>query len=88
VKRTRQTYNVLQILAETPTEEWYGLELMDATKLKSGSLYPILARLEAHRIVRRRVEKGNPVTLGRPARIYYKITKAGQDLFMKWSAQQ
>ena len=44
---TPQLLAVLAALVADPTQEWYGLELMDATALSSGTLYPILHRLVA-----------------------------------------
>ncbi len=44
---TPQLLAVLAALVADPTQEWYGLQLMDATALSSGTLYPILHRLVA-----------------------------------------
>jgi DNA-binding PadR family transcriptional regulator len=42
---TKTLLRVLEAFAEDPAREWYGLELMDAAHLSSGTLYPILHRL-------------------------------------------
>lgn len=42
---TKPLLSVLEAFAEDPGKEWYGLELMEAARLSSGTLYPILHRL-------------------------------------------
>ncbi|MGH3897746.1 MAG: PadR family transcriptional regulator [Pseudonocardiaceae bacterium] len=43
---TLQTQLVLRALLDEPSKERYGLELCDLVGLPSGTIYPILARLE------------------------------------------
>jgi DNA-binding PadR family transcriptional regulator len=43
---TLQTQLVLRVMLEEPDRQRYGLELSDALGLPSGTIYPILARLE------------------------------------------
>jgi PadR family transcriptional regulator PadR len=68
---------VLRAFIEDPATPCYGLELMRATGLPSGSLYPVLARLERAGWVRSRREKVDPVSEGRPPRRYYELTPDG-----------
>ena len=68
---------VLRVFLEDPTQPCYGLELMKATGLPSGSLYPVLARLERAGWVRSRREQIDPVAEGRPPRRYYELTPDG-----------
>lgn len=68
---------VLHAFLDDPTAERYGFELMQTTGLASGSLYPILARLEAAEWVASEKEPINPAKTGRPARRYYRITAEG-----------
>jgi PadR family transcriptional regulator PadR len=42
---TKQLLNVLEILLSDSSRRWYGLELIEQTKLSSGTLYPLLCRL-------------------------------------------
>jgi PadR family transcriptional regulator, regulatory protein PadR len=70
-----QTLSVLHAIANARQDWSYGLEISKATGLKSGSLYPILMRLD---------ERGmlescwlEPERPGRPPRHGYRITKAG-----------
>ena len=56
----------------------HGFDLLDETGLQSGTVYPILRRLESAGLVRSRWEA---VSLardeGRPPRRYYELTGAG-----------
>jgi PadR family transcriptional regulator, regulatory protein PadR len=68
---------VLAALLADPDGEHYGLGLMQHTGLASGTLYPILARLQAAGWVEARWEDGDPVEAGRPVRRYYRLTGEG-----------
>jgi DNA-binding PadR family transcriptional regulator len=71
-----QTLDVLTALEGTAGDWLYGLEIAAATGLKSGSLYPILARLADHGLLEGRwVEADKP---GRPRRHAYRLTGAGR----------
>ncbi len=65
------------MLLEDPPVERYGLELMRATGQPSGTLYPILARLQEAGWVRAGWEDVDPSVEGRPARRYYSLTAEG-----------
>ncbi|GLW75453.1 transcriptional regulator [Kitasatospora phosalacinea] len=77
IKMTAATAKVIQVFAKDPTAERYGRELMQATGLQSGSLYPILARLERDGVLTSEVEEVDPRAAGRPARRFYTITGEG-----------
>ncbi|MGZ4603758.1 MAG: PadR family transcriptional regulator [Kineosporiaceae bacterium] len=68
---------VLQVLLEDPQREIYGRELGEAAGLPSGTVHPILARLEAMGWLESRWEDVDPSTAGRPARRYYRLTPDG-----------
>jgi PadR family transcriptional regulator PadR len=71
-----QTLAVLEALASTPGDWLYGLQVAAATGLKSGSLYPILARLAERGLLESRwLEPEKP---GRPARHAYRLTGEGR----------
>lgn len=56
----------------------YGFDIMDATGLPSGTVYPILRRLEAEACLRSRWEKdGQARKEQRPPRRYYELTAGG-----------
>lgn len=59
----------------------FGLEIMDATGLPSGTVYPTLSRLESRGLVRGRWESEAVAHReGRPRRRYYRITPEGRRL--------
>ena len=75
----RKTLNLAVLLGALLAEPaaQYGLQLMAVTGLCSGTLYPLLARLEAAGLVAAEQERGAPRELGRPLRRYYLLTPAG-----------
>src|SRR4051794_4287945 len=76
----RMTTPVLKVVAALladPATERYGLQLMQATGLPSGTLYPILVRLERAGWVVSRWEENDPSAEGRPNRRYYRLTADG-----------
>ena len=74
---TLPTQLVLQALLADPAKEIYGLPICRASGLPSGTVYPILARLERYGWVKSRREKLDPADAGRPPRRYYRLTKNG-----------
>jgi DNA-binding PadR family transcriptional regulator len=72
---SRQTQTVLAALLGA-TDCWhYGYDLSRATDLKSGTLYPILMRLEAQGWLEARWE--DALQPGKPARHLYRLTGLG-----------
>jgi PadR family transcriptional regulator, regulatory protein PadR len=67
---------VLKVFLEDPNQPRYGFELMKLTGTASGSLYPMLARLESAGWLTRGKEDIDPRAAGRPARTNYVITGA------------
>ena len=58
----------------------HGFDLIDETGLQSGTVYPILRRLETAGLVRSRWEPvERPRAEGRPPRRYYELTGAGAE---------
>ncbi len=76
-RMTLQTVLVLRALLTDPTNPRYGLELATETLLPTGTIYPILARLEAARWVVSSWENVDPAKEGRPRRRLYQLTGAG-----------
>lgn len=64
-------------LADDPVARHYGYELTKVTGLMSGTLYPILARLEDAGWVEANWEEVAPGVVGRPRRRYYRLSAAG-----------
>jgi DNA-binding PadR family transcriptional regulator len=57
----------------------YGFDIMEATGLPSGTVYPILARLEEQELVRSRWEPAPTARREkRPPRRYYELSAAGR----------
>ena len=77
LRMTLPTQFVLRALLADPQAELYGVEIGAAAGLPSGTVHPILARLEGLRWVHSRWEDIDPKAEGRPARRYYRLTAAG-----------
>jgi PadR family transcriptional regulator, regulatory protein PadR len=71
---TPKMATVLKVFLEDPDQPRYGFELMKLTGMASGSLYPMLAKLEGAGWLTRGKENIDPRTAGRPARTHYRIT--------------
>ncbi|WP_235619368.1 PadR family transcriptional regulator [Embleya scabrispora] len=74
---TTTVAKVLRVFVQDPQKPRYGMEIMQAAHLASGSLYPILARLEKARWIVGHTEDIDPSTAGRPARRHYTMTGDG-----------
>jgi PadR family transcriptional regulator, regulatory protein PadR len=70
---TLPTQLVLIALLDKPDRERYGLELSELAGLATGTIHPILARLERAGWVRSRWEGVDPKEEGRPRRRYYRL---------------
>ncbi|HSC26732.1 MAG TPA: PadR family transcriptional regulator [Vicinamibacterales bacterium] len=78
MKATYSTALVLQALARGCH---HGFDIMDATDLPSGTVYPILRRLDREGLVASRWEKQSEAQRAqRPPRRYYRLTAAGETL--------
>jgi PadR family transcriptional regulator, regulatory protein PadR len=64
---------VLSALLDDPDRELYGLEICAAAGLPSGTIHPILARLERVGWLDSRWEQVDPREKGRPRRRYYRL---------------
>jgi DNA-binding PadR family transcriptional regulator len=59
----------------------YGFDIMDATGLPSGTVYPALRRMQAEGLISSQWEsEKKAVAEQRPARKYYRITRAGSEV--------
>ena len=65
-------------MLEASGSEMSGADVGRTTNLKSGTLYPILLRMEDAGWVDSKWEEGDPRILGRPRRRYYWITGVGR----------
>ena len=76
-RMTQATLAVLRALSEKPTEAMYGLQISGAAGLPSGTIHPILARLETASWLESSWEEIEPTVQGRPRRRYYRLSPAG-----------
>ncbi|MBM3527448.1 MAG: PadR family transcriptional regulator [Alphaproteobacteria bacterium] len=79
MRLTQPTLKVLRFLLEKPREGRSGAEMSKATRVGSGTLYPMLARLEAAGWLDSEWETIDPREAGRPRRRFYKLTAVGQN---------
>lgn len=74
-----QTAAVLAVLVEEPDQAHYGLAIARETGLKTGTLHPILARLQgAGWLTSAWEDPADHEDQGRPRRRYYRLTKDGE----------
>lgn len=74
----RLTYPTGLVLQALLQGRHHGFDIMDATGLPSGTVYPILRRLDAAGCVRSRWERdGVARRQQRPPRRYYELTSTG-----------
>lgn len=78
VRMTMATKALLRVLLEDPQSEHYGLEIGKAAHLPSGTLYPILQRLEDAGWLTSDWERIDESVEGRRRRRYYRLTGLGQ----------
>jgi PadR family transcriptional regulator len=77
VRLSLQTLRVLDAFLENPADELAGADVQKRSGLASGTLYPILLRLESAGWFISRWESVDPSTAGRPRRRLYRLTAQG-----------
>ena len=77
VRMSLQTLHVLEAFLENVTDSLSGADLQKRGHLSSGTLYPILLRLEAAGWLASRWEQVDPSIVGRPRRRLYRLTPTG-----------
>lgn len=78
----KTTYSTTLVLEALARGYHYGFDIMDATNLPSGTVYPILRRLEREGLVTSEWEaEGVAQSEQRPPRRYYAINGAGIKVF-------
>jgi DNA-binding PadR family transcriptional regulator len=81
------TLKLLKLLLENPRQRRSGAEISKITRLGSGTLYPLLQRLEIAKWIEGDWENVEPSEVGRPKRRLYKLTQSGQVAATKELAQ-
>jgi PadR family transcriptional regulator, regulatory protein PadR len=76
IRVTAQTVEVLNAFLHEPEGWKYGYDLSRGTRLKSGTLYPILMRLAERGLLEAEWESGEP---GKPPRHMYRLTSEGME---------
>lgn len=77
--KQRISYNAALVLQALSGGYAYGFDIMKATHLPSGTVYPLLRRLEASGLVESRWEDlEHAHEEGRPPRRYYEATAEGR----------
>jgi|SRR3954451_9096327 PadR family transcriptional regulator PadR len=76
-RMTIPTQLVLEALLGEEDRELYGAEIGERAGLRSGTVHPILARLERAGWLASRWEDVDPQAEGRPPRRYYRLTADG-----------
>jgi DNA-binding PadR family transcriptional regulator len=74
IELTLKMARLLNPFLADPARPRYGMELMQATELPSGSLYPMLAKFTQAGWLTRTKEDIDPRAEGRPRRYLYTLT--------------
>jgi PadR family transcriptional regulator, regulatory protein PadR len=77
VRMSLQTLRVLEAFLENPADQLSGADVQKRSRLASGTLYPILLRLEDAGWFVSRWEAVDPASVGRPRRRLYRLTPGG-----------
>ena len=72
------SYNATLLLQALSRGHRYGFDIMRVTELPSGTVYPLLRRMEQSKLVRSRWEEVDASHEGRPARRFYEVTARGK----------
>lgn len=75
----RLSHSTAMVLQAIGAGHLYGYTVMEVTGLPSGTVYPILRRLEREELIRSQWERQSIADAAlRPPRKYYKLTRAGE----------
>ena len=77
VRMSLQTLRVLDVFLGDPSEALAGADVHERCGIASGTLYPILLRLEAAGWFTSAWESIDPSSAGRPRRRLYRLTTTG-----------
>jgi|ERR1700722_3785732 PadR family transcriptional regulator PadR len=78
IRMSGPTLKILKFMIENPQGGRSGAEISKATKVGSGTMYPLLQRLEIANWIVGEWENIDPSDAGRPKRRFYKLTPSGQ----------
>jgi PadR family transcriptional regulator PadR len=77
MRMSLQTLRVLEVFLADPSEQLSGADVHARCGIASGTLYPILLRLEAAGWFVSKWESVDPSAVGRPRRRLYRLTPSG-----------
>ena len=77
IRFSRQTLTILEALLARPSQWHYGYAISRQTRIASGTLYPILMRLDKSGWLETRWEDSVPQ--GRPPRHLYRLSGNGRE---------
>ena len=75
---TLATMKVLRMFVRNPTYQYAGSEISREADVWSGTLYPMLARLETAGWLSSHWEDVDPRVAGRPRKRFYELTSRGR----------
>jgi PadR family transcriptional regulator len=79
-QRRRLSFSSFSVLYALANGHRYGFDIMEATGLASGTVYPVLSRLKRDGLVDSSWEDESlAAEEGRPARRYYGLTHVGME---------
>ena len=78
IRMSGPTLRVLKCMLDAPRAPRSGAELSRKLNISSGTLYPLLARLEAAGWLKSKWEQIEPSKEARPRRRFYTLTGLGQ----------
>jgi DNA-binding MarR family transcriptional regulator len=77
LRMSLQTLQVLEAFLDNPAEQLSGADVHQRCGIASGTLYPILLRLETAGWFVSQWESVDPSAVGRPRRRLYRLTSTG-----------
>ena len=79
----RMTYATAMVLQALDRGSRHGFDIIDATRIRSGTVYPLLRRFEDAKLVRSRWEAVAIARAeNRPPRKYYELTDAAEPMLL------
>lgn len=87
IRVSRNVLKVLKMMIEKPQTPYSGADIAREVGIGSGTLYPLLQRLENAGWLKSEWEKIDPAEAGRPRRREYKLTARGQTLAVRALAE-
>lgn len=75
---TRHVLRLFALMTTDTSAWWWGVKLSERLRLRSGTIYPLLARLEKTGWLESVWDDINPSQVGQPRRRLYRLTGQGE----------